>query len=83
MVRNRNTKKVRKLTRTEHGNQNPWVTLSRTDTDGCRIVQTVRVDKLVAGVWVGKPTKRKPHLAHVDGNRRNCGAANLEYRAHP
>jgi len=78
-IRNRATKKVRALTHAGN-NRCSWVSLQRTD-DGVHIRRTERLDRLIAATFVGKPTKRKPILYHIDGNKWNCAASNLEYRS--
>jgi hypothetical protein len=78
-IRSRTTKKVRKVLR-HLGNRAPWVSLQRMD-DGVPYRKTIRLDTAVASAWVGKPTKRKSTLVHIDGDKGNCAASNLEYRA--
>lgn len=78
-IRNRATKKVRALTHVGK-NRCAWVSLQRTD-DGVHVRKTERLDRLIAEAFVGRPTKRKPVLRHVDGRKWNCAASNLEYRS--
>ena len=77
-IRHRHTKRVRAMP--DNGpRRTGWVSLHRTD-GVISERKSVRLDEAVASAWIGKPTKKKPKLVHVDGDKRNCAVSNLEYR---